>query len=76
MGLRVVHVIDGECGLSVTKTHKGYVTIRVTENPNEESCPSELADFEIEGSIPALRELFGTLQTVLGHIDTMSEEIN
>ena len=73
MALRVVHIINGECDIFLQKS-RDTIKIHVSENPN--SCSSDPTDFELEGSVPALRELISTLNTVMAHADAISEEMN
>jgi hypothetical protein len=68
LGLRVVHTINGECEIFLQKSRDNFVKIRVTE--------PDSADFEIEGSVDALRELFSILNNVITHVDSISEESN
>lgn len=78
MSFRVVHTITSECEITLDKSQKDFIRIRITEN-KPESCPSESADFEIEGYIPALQDLILTLSTVMAHVETMDtteEEAN
>jgi len=73
MALRVVHIINGECDIFL---HKNRDTIKIHVSENSNSCSPDPTDFELEGSIPALRELISTLHSVMSHADAISEEIN
>ena len=73
MALRVVHIINGECDIFLQKS-RDLIKIHVSEAANSSSL--DPTDFELEGSIPALRELIATLNTVMSHADAINEEIN
>jgi hypothetical protein len=73
MALRVVHIINGECDIFLQKS-RDIIKIHVSENPASSS--PDPTDFELEGSVPALRELISTLNTVMSHADAISEEMN
>jgi hypothetical protein len=73
MGLRVVHIINGECEILLHKTRDNQVKLRISEAASDDSEPS---DFEIEGSVDALRSLFSTLDTVMTHVNSITEETN
>jgi hypothetical protein len=73
MGLRVVHIINGECEILLHKTRDNQVKLRISEAASDDSEP---ADFEIEGSVDALRSLFSTLDTVMTHVNSITEETN
>lgn len=46
--------------------------IRISDDPNS----NDPADFELEGSIAAVRELVSTLDSVMKHVEMMTEETN
>jgi len=71
MALRVVHIINGECDIFLQKS-RDIIKIHISENPNS----PDPTNFELEGSVPALRELISTLNTVMSHAEAISEEIN
>ena len=78
MSFRVVHTITSACDITLDKSQKDFIRIRITENVSD-SCPSEAADFEIEGYIPALQDLIATLSAVMDHVNgmgTSEEEAN
>jgi hypothetical protein len=75
MGLRVVHIINGECEILLHKTRDDQVQLRISETASDNS-DSEPADFEIEGSIPALQSLFSTLDVIMSHADALGDEVN
>lgn len=68
---RVVHTIKGECEIFLQKS-RDNVRIRISDDPNS----TDPADFELEGSIAAVRELVSTLNSVMTHVDVMTEETN
>jgi hypothetical protein len=74
MGLRVIHIINGECEILLHKTRDNQVKLRISEAASD-SDP-EPADFEIEGSVEALQSLFSTLDTVMTHVNSITEETN
>lgn len=74
MGLRVVHIINGECEILLHKTRDNQVKLRISESASDDD--PEPADFEIEGSVEALRSLFSTLDTVMTHVNSITEETN
>ena len=71
MALRIVHLIHGEPEIFLQKT-RDNVRIRVCDDPNS----SDPADFELEGSIDAVRELVSTLNEIMTHVDAVTEEMN
>jgi hypothetical protein len=48
------------------------VRIRISDDPNS----NDPADFELEGTIAAVRELVSTLNSVMEHADSITEETN
>jgi hypothetical protein len=75
MGLRVVHIIHGECEILLHKTRDNQVKLRISEAQSDTSL-EPAADFEIEGSVEALQSLFSTLDTVMTHVNSITEETN
>lgn len=74
MGVRVVHIINGECEVFLQKSRDEYVRIRIRENPSDSSgAPS---DFEIEGNAAALKETFSTINLILNNLEALNEEPN
>jgi hypothetical protein len=71
LALRIVHIINDDCEILFQKNHN-KVRIRISDS-NFNSSPTE---FELEGSVDALRELVSTLNLVMTHADAMSEEMN
>ena len=71
MALRIVHLIHGECEIFLQKTRES-VRIRISDDPNS----NDPADFELEGSIDAVRELVSSLNSVMSHVEMVTEETN
>ncbi len=76
MGLRVVHIINGDCEIQLHRNRHNVVKLRISEAQSDDTPSVEPADFEIEGNLPALQELFSTLSTALCHVDTLTGEMN
>jgi len=68
---RMVFTIKGDCEIYLQKT-RDNVRIRVCDDPNS----TDPADFELEGTVDAVRELVATLNSVMEHCDAITEEMN
>ncbi len=68
---RVVYTIKGDCEIFLKKNCDN-IRIRISDDPNS----PDPADFELEGSIAAMRELVSTLNSVMQHADMITEEMN
>ena len=69
---RIVYTIDSACDVFLQK-NKDEVRIRIR---GIDAADNVLSDFELEGSIPALRDLISTLNTIMTHAEAISEEMN
>jgi hypothetical protein len=72
--VRVVHIINGDCEVFLQKSRDEYVRIRIRENATDNSVTP--SDFEIEGNVASLKDVFSTVNLILQNIDALGEESN
>jgi hypothetical protein len=72
MSFRVIHLIDSECDIFVSRDAANRVRIRITNRDVEN--PS--TDIEIEGDPGFIADAMATVAEVLINIDSLSGEPN